>query len=73
VPRSGRSGLPPRIRPTAHHTDIYLTALGIVLTAVYLTGPVFRPRRQCLRMGPDSVAVVVLYAVGVADLTTIGG
>ncbi|GGZ67965.1 hypothetical protein GCM10010389_01470 [Streptomyces echinoruber] len=65
------SGRP--VLPTAHHTDIYLTALGIVLTVVYITGLVFRPRRQYLRLGPDSIAVVVLYAVGIAGLTTIGG
>lgn len=64
------SGRP--VLPAAHHTDIYLTALGIVLTTVYLAGLIFRPRRQYLRMGIDSVAVLVLYAAGIAGLTTIG-
>ncbi|MFE4861165.1 hypothetical protein [Streptomyces sp. NPDC056670] len=65
------SGTP--VLPTAHHTDIYLTALGIVLTSVYLAGLVFRPKRQYLRMGIDSLAVLVMYVAGVVGLATISG
>ena len=56
------------VLPQAQATDIYLTALGALLTVVYLVGLVFRPRRQILRMGVDSLAVLVLYAVGVVGL-----
>ncbi|MGW3359326.1 sodium:calcium antiporter [Streptomyces bungoensis] len=56
--------------PAAHGTDIYLTALGIILTVVYMAGLVFRPRRQHARMGPDSITVVVIYLVGIAGLAT---
>lgn len=56
------------VLPNAHHTDIYLTALGGLLTVVYLVGLVFRPRWQWLRMGPDSITVLALYAVGIAGL-----
>ncbi len=39
------------VLPAAQHTDIYLTALGVVLiTSVYVAGLVFRPRRPYLRM-----------------------
>jgi cation:H+ antiporter len=65
------SGKP--VLPSAHHTDIYLTALGMILTLVYLAGLVFRPKRQYLRAGPDSLVVLVLYAVGIAGLATISG
>ncbi|MDL4817257.1 sodium:calcium antiporter [Actinomadura opuntiae] len=65
------SGKP--VLPTAHHTDIYLTALGIVLTTVYITGLIFRPSRQYLRMGIDSITVLVFYIAGIAGLATIGG
>ncbi|MEZ0357592.1 sodium:calcium antiporter [Mycobacterium sp. SA01] len=61
------------VLPTAHHTDIYLTALAALLTVVYMAGLIFRPQRQWLRMGPDSIAVVVLYVVGVAGLAFIAG
>ncbi|WP_406045254.1 hypothetical protein OG799_12730 [Micromonospora sp. NBC_00898] len=59
------------VLPRAHHTDIYLTALGGLLTIVYLAGLVFRPRRQWLRMGPDSITVLILCAVGIAGLALI--
>jgi len=52
----------------AQASDIYLTALGGLLTVVYLTGLVFRPRRQILRMGVDSLAVLVLYVIGIVGL-----
>ncbi|MEU9097978.1 hypothetical protein [Streptomyces sp. NPDC048361] len=65
------SGKP--VLPAAHHTDIYLTALGVVLTGVYVAGLVFRPKRQYLRMGVDSLAVLVMYAAGIAGLATISG
>jgi cation:H+ antiporter len=64
------SGRP--VLPTAHRTDIYLTALGVVLTAVYVTGLIFRPRTQHLRMGLDSITVLVFYAGGIAGLAAIG-
>jgi cation:H+ antiporter len=60
---SGKSVL-----PQAQASDIYLTALGALLTVVYLVGLVFRPQKQVLRMGVDSFAVLVLYAVGVVGL-----
>ncbi|MCX5000330.1 hypothetical protein OG739_02895 [Streptomyces longwoodensis] len=63
------SGKP--VLPAAHDTDIYLTALGIILTVVYMTGLVFRPQRQYARMGVDSIAAVVIYLVGIAGLATI--
>ncbi|MEU3339433.1 hypothetical protein ACWCQ1_30455 [Streptomyces sp. NPDC002144] len=51
--------------------DIYLTALGVILTVVHMGGLVFRPRHQYARMGVDSVTVVVVHLVGVAGLATI--
>jgi cation:H+ antiporter len=59
------------VLPFAHGSDIYLTALGILLTVVYTVGLIFRPRRHILRMGMDSLAVLVLYAVGVAGLVAL--
>ena len=59
------------VLPQATATDIYLGGLGVLLTGVYVFGFVFRPRRTVLRMGPDSLAVLVLYAVGMAGLYAI--
>jgi cation:H+ antiporter len=60
---SGRAVL-----PQAHDTDIYLTGLGALLTAVYVVGLIFRPSRNVARMGADSIAVLVLYLVGLGGL-----
>jgi cation:H+ antiporter len=59
------------VLPQAQKTDIYLTALGVLLTAVYIYGLIFRPRRMILRMGLDSFTVLVLYAVGIAGLVAL--
>src|SRR5262249_44279432 len=56
------------VLPLAQDTDIYLTALGILLTTIYIAGLIFRPRRQVLWMGMDSFAVTVTYAVGIVGL-----
>jgi cation:H+ antiporter len=56
------------VLPHAERTDIYLTALAIVLTLVYAAGLLFRPRRRIAGMGVDSFVVLVLYAVGIAGL-----
>jgi cation:H+ antiporter len=59
------------VLPQAQDTDIYLTALGVLLTLVYLTGLLFRPTRRLARMGVDSLVAVALYAAGVAGLFAI--
>jgi cation:H+ antiporter len=56
------------VLPAARATDIYLTALGAILTVVYIYGLLFRPKRQWLRMGPDSLTAVAIYVLGVALL-----
>lgn len=60
------------VLPAAHRTDIYLTALAGLLTVVYMVGLIFRPHRQVLRMGLDSLAVLVLYVLGMVGLAVIG-
>jgi len=57
--------------PQAQRSDIYLAGLGILLTTVYLYGLIFRPRRQVLRMGADSVVVLALYVLGIAGLVAV--
>lgn len=56
------------VLPQAHATDIYLTALAILLTLVYLLGLLFRPKKKVLAMGVDSLVVLVLYLLGIAGL-----
>jgi cation:H+ antiporter len=59
------------VLPSANATDIYLTAIGILLTLVYAIGLIFRPTRTIAGMGVDSAAVLGLYLVGIAGLFTI--
>ena len=51
--------------------NVYLTALGIVLTAVFVYGLIFRPRRQVLGMGIDSFVVLALYLGGMVGLVAL--
>jgi cation:H+ antiporter len=59
------------VLPQAQATDIYLTAVGMLLTVVYIVGLLFRPSRRVLGMGMDSLIVLVLYLVGLAGLFAI--
>jgi cation:H+ antiporter len=58
--------------PQLSDTDMYLTGLGVVLTCVYVSGLIFRPRRRILRMGVDSLVVLGLYLLGTAGLVLLG-
>ncbi len=59
------------ILPDAGPSDIYLTALGALLTIVYMAGLIFRPRRQHLGLGVDSIVVLLLYVVGIGGLVAL--
>jgi cation:H+ antiporter len=59
------------VLPQINSTDLYLTGLGILLTTIYIYGLIFRPRRLIGRMGLDSVAVFVLYALGLIGLVAV--
>jgi cation:H+ antiporter len=56
------------VLPAAHGTDIYLTSLAALLTAIYIWGLIARPGHRVLRMGPDSLLVVVAYVLGIIGL-----
>jgi cation:H+ antiporter len=59
------------VLPDAHDADNYLTGLGALLTAVFIWGLITRPQRRIARMGPDSLAVVVIYVGGIIGLVAI--
>jgi cation:H+ antiporter len=61
------------VLPQAKNSDIYLASLGALLTAVYLYGLIFRPKRQIGWLGIDSIVVLVLYLIGVVGLFAIVG
>ncbi|HXW07484.1 MAG TPA: hypothetical protein VD833_19770 [Vicinamibacterales bacterium] len=61
--------------PILAQTDasaLFAAATGMVVTAIYLLGLLERRDRTVLRMGYDSVAVLVAYAVGVTGVYLLG-
>ncbi|MEA2483959.1 MAG: cation:H+ antiporter [Thermoleophilaceae bacterium] len=58
--------------PAAARTDIWIAGLGVVLTGIYIAGVVMRPQRTFWRLGPDSIAAIVVYALGIAGLLLVG-
>ncbi len=47
---------------------MFAGAVGMVVTAIFLLGLLERRNRTVLRMGIDSLAVLVVYASGLAGL-----
>ncbi|MDQ3865931.1 MAG: sodium:calcium antiporter [Actinomycetota bacterium] len=60
------AGVP--VLPTVGTLNEWLAALGVALTAVYAIGIVARPERCRVRLGPDSILAIVLFALGIAGL-----
>ncbi len=56
---------------SAKPADLYLTGLAGLLTVVVVIGLVFRPRTQIMRMGIDSLAILVLYVAGIGGLVLV--
>ncbi len=56
------------ILPSLKPSDMYLTGIGILLTGIYMVGMILPQRKQFLRMGIDSVIVLIVYAVSVLGL-----
>jgi cation:H+ antiporter len=54
--------------PKAHKSDIYLTALGMLLTTIYMVGIIVQPKKQVLNMGLDSLVVLIVYILGIIGL-----
>jgi cation:H+ antiporter len=54
--------------PDAQPSDLWMAGLGAVVTGAYAVGIVMRPRRRILGVGPDSLAVVIAYALGIVGL-----
>jgi cation:H+ antiporter len=64
------SGRP--VLPDAQPSDVWMAGLGVVVTGAYAVGIVMRPRRRIGGLlGPDSLAVLVAYALGIVGLAII--
>ena len=56
------------VLPTAGRLNSWLASLGVALTAIYAMGVVGRPYRCILRLGPDSILALLVFALGIAGL-----
>lgn len=58
---------------TVSTSSTWLGGMGVVVTAIYAVGLVVRPQRKLLGVGPDSLLVLLAYALGIWGLAVIGG
>jgi cation:H+ antiporter len=56
------------VLPRAQAGDLYLTGLGMLVTAVYIFALVLRPKLRVLGIGIDGLTVVAVYIVGIVGL-----
>lgn len=56
------------ILPNLKPSDMYLTIIGIILTAIYMIGMVVHSKKQIIGMGYDSFIVLLVYAFSVWGL-----
>ncbi len=56
------------ILPKAHNIDIYLTTIGIIITAIYVIGMVLKLPTRKKRLGIDSWVVLVVYVISVIGM-----
>lgn len=56
------------ILPSLKPSDMYLTGIGTLLTGIYMIGMILPHRKQFLRMGIDSIIVLIVYAVSLIGL-----
>ena len=60
-----------RISVPCGNENGWLAAVGILLTALYASSVVARPKKRYLRMGIDSVVAILAFAVSIAGLIVI--
>lgn len=53
------------------HANSWLAGVGIVLTSVSAASVILRPQRRMLRLGADSIAVVIMSAIGIRGLIAV--
>jgi len=61
------------VLPSSGSVNAWLAGLGIVLTLIYCFGVIVRPARTYVRLGIDSVLVVVALGLGIAGLFALPG
>ena len=55
----------------AHRSDVWLGGLGLLMSGIAAAAIIARPKKTFLWLGVDSIALVVIYAVGIVFLTRV--
>jgi cation:H+ antiporter len=55
----------------AKAADLWMGALGVIVTSIFVVSFILRPQRTFLRIGVDSWLAIAVYAVGIVGLATI--
>jgi cation:H+ antiporter len=55
----------------AHRSDVWLGGLGLLMSGIAAAAIIARPKKTFLWLGADSIALVVIYAVGIVFLTRV--
>ena len=56
---------------TVAPNSAWLGGIGVIVTALFLAGLVIRPQRKVLGLGPDSLLVLLAYALGLVGLAKV--
>lgn len=59
--------------PTVKASGLYLAALCILLTLVYVGAMILKPQAKWIGLGPDGWLIVALYALGIGGLLMLPG
>lgn len=54
------------------NSSMWLGGMGVAVTAIYAMGLLFRPKHKVLGVGPDSLFVLIAYALGIWGLVVVG-
>jgi len=55
----------------AHRSDVWLGGVGLLMSGIAAAAIIARPKKTFLWLGADSIALVVIYAVGIVFLTRV--
>jgi cation:H+ antiporter len=61
------------VLPAEGKANAWIGCVGLLMTAVFVSGIVLRPQRRRLRLGLDSWVALLIYALGVWGLLVVTG
>lgn len=59
---------PGAILSAVQHSHVVVAMMGVIMSAIVVTGLFYRSRRDYARMGPDSLAIIITYVIALGVL-----